>query len=73
MAFSSLYSNKKEGSPSSFLRYEQLNPKYRVFCWAFPFAKVHVTYYITIMITSRLEIIGVSYGTITLLLCDKVL
>ena len=24
------------GSPSLFLRYEQLNPKYKVFCRAFP-------------------------------------
>ena len=75
MAFLSLYSNKKEGSPSSFLRYEQLNPKHRVFLLGFPVCQgtCTVTYYITIMITSRLEIIGVSYGTITLLLCDKVL
>ena len=36
------------------LRYEQLNPKYRVFLMGFPIAKV--TYYITIMITSSLEI-----------------
>ena len=32
-----------------------------------------VTYYMTIMITSCLEIIGVSYGTITLLLRETVL
>ena len=67
--------NKKGGgggkSPSSFLRYEQPNPKYRVFFLGFPVAKV--TYHITIMITSCLEIIDVSYRTITLLLRDIVL
>ena len=71
VAFQSLFNNKKGGSPSSFLRYEQLNPKYRVFLLVFSVAKV--TYYITIMITSCLEIIGVSYGTITLQLRDAVL
>ena len=56
VAFQSLSSNKKGGSPSSFLRYEQLNPKYRVFFLGFPVAKV--TYCITIMITSCLKIFG---------------
>ena len=37
------------------------------------FLLVSVTYYITIMIASCLEIIGVPYGTITLLLLDTVL
>ena len=59
------------GSSSSFLRYEQLNPKYRVFLLGSPVAKV--TYYITIMITSCLEMISVLSGTITLLLRDTVL
>ena len=59
------------GSPSSFLRYEQLNPKYRVFLLGSPVAKV--TYNITIMITSCLEMIIFSYGTITLLIRDTML
>ena len=66
-----LFSNKNGGSPSSFLRYEQLNLKCRVFLLGFPVAEV--IYYITIMMTSCLEVIGVSYGTITLLLRDTVL
>ena len=76
MAFYSHFSAIKKGgggggSLSSFLRYEQLNPKYRVFLLGFPIAKV--TYYITVMITSCLEMISVSYGTITLLLRDTLL
>ena len=42
-----------------------------MFLLGFPVAKL--SYYITIMIRSCLEIIGVSYGTITLLLRDTVL
>ena len=71
VAFLSLFSDKKGASSSSILKYEQINPKYRVFLLYVSVAKV--TYYITIMITSCLEIIGVSYGTIKLLLRDTVL
>ena len=63
----------KRGSPSSFLKYEQLNPKYRVRLLGFPVAKVAYYNYIAIKITSCLEIIGVSYSSITLLLRDAVL
>ena len=69
-----LSSIKKGGITAEFIfeiNYEQLNPKYRVFLLGFPIAKV--TYYITVMITSCLEMISVSYGTITLLLCDTLL
>ena len=47
------FSAIKRGSPSSFLRSEQLNPKDRVFLLGIAVAKV--TYCITIMITSCLE------------------
>ena len=61
----------KMDSLSSFLRDEQLKPKYRVFLQAFPVAMV--TVYVTKMNPSRSAIIDVSHGTITLLLRDKVL
>ena len=67
----SFFSDKKGGSPSSLLRYKQLNPRYRVFLLSFPIAKV--SYYVTIMTTSCFEIIGVSYHTIRLLLRYTVL
>ena len=53
--------------PSSFLRYEQLNTKYRVFLQGFPVSMV--TCYVTIMTASSSAIIA---GTVTLLLGDKV-
>ena len=58
------------GAPSSFLRYEQLKPKYGVFLQGFPVAMV--TFYVTKMTKSFSAIIGVRYGSITLLLNDKV-
>ena len=67
----SLLCNNKLGSPSSFLRYEQLKPKYRMFLQGFPVSMV--TCYATKMTASCSAIIGVSHGTITLLLHDKVL
>ena len=57
---------KKWRSPSSFLRYEQLKPKYGVFLQGFPYATV--TFYVTKMTES----FDVYHGTITLLLCDSV-
>ena len=54
------------GSPSSFLRYEQLKRKYRVFLAGL--SRCQGDLYVTMMTTSCLERIGVSYGTITLLL-----
>ena len=63
--------NKELGSPSSFFRYEQLKPKYRVFLQGFSVAMV--TCYATTMPASCSAIIGVSQGTVTLLLRDKAL
>ena len=59
------------GSPSSFLRYEQLQPKYRVFLQGVPVAMV--TSCVTIMTNFYSAIIAVSYGTTTLLIHDTVL
>ena len=36
------FRNKKWGSPNSFLRYEQLKPKYGMFLKGFPVARVLV-------------------------------
>ena len=65
------FRNKKWGLPKSFLKYEQLKPKYGVFLLGFTVATV--TFYVTKMTESFLAIIGVWHGTITLLLSDKVL
>lgn len=58
------------GSPSSFLRYDQLRRKYRAFLQGFPVTMV--TYYVTIMTAFYSAKISVSYGNITLLLHDSV-
>ena len=71
LAVSSLLCNKPLGSPSSFFRYEQLKPKFRVFLQGFPV--ILVTCYVTKMTASCSAIIDVSHGTITLMLRDKVL
>ena len=65
------FRNKKWGSPGSFLRYRQLKPKYGVFLQSFLVATV--TFNIAKMTEYFWAIIGVWYGTITLLLSDKVL
>ena len=59
------------GHPSSFFRYEELKPKYKVFFQGFPVAMV--TCYVTKMSASCSAIIGVSHDIRTLLLRDKVL
>ena len=71
VAFLSLFRNKKGWSASSLLRYEQLNPKYRVLLLGFPRCQGNLLDHNNDHIL--LEIIGVSYGTITLLLPDTVL
>ena len=63
--------NKELGSPSSFFKFEQLKPKYRVFLQGFLVAMV--TCYVTKMTGSCSAITDVSHGTITLLLHDNVL
>ena len=65
------FRNKKWGLPKSFLKYEQLKPKYGSFLQGFAVATV--PFYNTKMTESFSAIIGVWYGTITLLLSDKVL
>ena len=62
---------KKLGSLSSFFRYEQLKPKYRMFLRGF--LVVIITSYVTKMTVSCLAINDVSHGIITLVLGDKVL
>ena len=54
---------QQTGSPSYFLRYEQLKPKHRVFLLGFSVAKV--TYYVTITIASCLETIVALYIPLT--------
>ena len=51
------FRNKKMGSPSSFLRYEQLKPKHGVFLQGFPVATV--TFYVTKINKSFSAIISV--------------
>ena len=53
------------GSPSSFCRYEQLKPRFRVFLQSFPVAMV--TRYVTKMTASISAIIDVLHGSIALL------
>ena len=65
------HKNIKWGLPSSFLRYEQLKPKYGVCLQGFHVATV--TFYVTKMAESFSAIIDVWYGTPTLLLSDKIL
>ena len=57
LACSLHFRNKKWGSPSSFLRYEQLKPKYGVYLHGFPVATG--TFYVTKMTESFLATIGV--------------
>mgnify|MGYP001795004336 CR=1 FL=1 len=63
--------NKNYGSPTSFLRYEQLKLKYGIFRKGFPVAMV--TFYFTKTTKSFSAKIGVLYRTKTLLLNDTVL